>query len=228
MAKASNRNKKQDVTADDAFVEAAQQSIAWVDQHKNTVLASMVGVAIMVSAGFGGSVYLDDRNTEASGMLYEAVEGIRGQEDAGDEVIDRFNALNRRFEGSALSTMGNLYAAGLEVQTEKFDSATQRLRKLLEGVDSHDTLYFLGVEKLANIYADRGKLDDALSTWGRLNSNEVTFYRDRALYQMARLSNMKGDGARAQDYLNELTKLFPDTTIKPEAEILSGLLKAQK
>ena len=160
-------------------------------------------------------------------MLYEAVEDMRAQEDAGDAAIDKFNALNRRFEGSALSTMGNLYAAGLEIQGERVESAIERLKNVLEGIDSRDPLYFLAVERLGNIYADQGNLDEALSTWGRLNSNEITFYRDRALYQMARLARIKGDDARAQSYLDELTKLFPTTAMTAKAEKLSGLLKTK-
>ena len=227
MAQSRKRNKKQDLTESDAFLEAGEQSIAWVDQHKHVVLASMIGVAVLVAAGFGGSVYLDDRHDEASGMLYEAVEDMRAQEDAGDAAIDKFNALNRRFEGSALSTMGNLYAAGLEIQGERVESAIERLKNVLEGIDSRDPLYFLAVERLGNIYADQGNLDEALSTWGRLNSNEITFYRDRALYQMARLARIKGDDARAQSYLDELTKLFPTTAMTAKAEKLSGLLKTK-
>ena len=73
---------------------------------------------------------------------------------------------------------------------------------------------------LARLRYGRGRLDDAVSKYKSLvpEGKAGDFYRDRALYGLARIHLRKGEKAKAAEALKEALTKVPNTALKEEIQ----------
>lgn len=82
---------------------------------------------------------------------------------------------------------------------------------------------FLGV-RLAALYEDAGKADDAVATLEGLVSLKPTYLKDKIHFDLGRLYLSKGDKKTAEDRFNYIKEKFPNSNFNPLANIyLNGL-----
>ena len=78
------QSRKELLKEEDAFIDAANQSIEWVDKNKNLVIVLTIGLATTVALGWGGMEVMAIEKSESSTAL-EAAMAILNAEVALDE-----------------------------------------------------------------------------------------------------------------------------------------------
>ena len=140
----SERLTRKDIKRDE-FVEALESSVSWLERHTKLLIASAVGVVVLIAAGFGIWWWLDVRAANASAALDLALEVYRAPVGAD--------------------------AAGLAGDEPSFsDEAARRQRSkelfeaVADGYGSSDAAAVATVF-LGQIAADEGDLDRARELW---------------------------------------------------------------
>ncbi len=119
-----------------------------------------------------------------------------------------------------------LARAGLLFDLGRFPEAEADYRKYLDGAHDDDTLRFLAREGVGLSLEAQGKLDDALAAYKELEPKGGDFYRDRALWDQARVLVKKGDKKGAEAAYRDLLAKVPRSGLKDEVETQLGLLGA--
>jgi len=111
----------------------------------------------------------------------------------------------------------------------KFDDAVTAYQAAL-AAKLDPRLAFLAHEGLGYAYEGKGDFDQALKAMDQLAGDAAGFqgfYRDRALYQKARLTERKGDRAGAVKLYKEVLDKAPDTTLHDEISDRLAVLEAK-
>ncbi|HXJ20421.1 MAG TPA: tetratricopeptide repeat protein [Polyangia bacterium] len=144
------------------------------------------------------------------------LESVRDQDEAALKELDaRFAAGH-----GALSAEAGLVRARLLLDLGRAPEAASTFQALL-GDKLDARLRFLAREGLGYAYERQGKLAEARSTFTQLADDGARagldgFYKDRALYQQARLSELQSNPAEATRLYHEVLDKFPTTSLRDE------------
>jgi len=130
---------------------------------------------------------------------------------------------------AALKAEALVLKGGALLATERFDDAVGAYQAALDArLDAR--LRFLAHEGQGYAYEGKGDLDRAAAAFGKLEADAGEFggfYRDRALYQKARLAEMKGDRSGAVGIYKQILTKVPDTGLKDEITDRLALIEAK-
>ncbi|MEO0815435.1 MAG: hypothetical protein AAFY60_21430, partial [Myxococcota bacterium] len=127
---------------------------------------------------------------------------------------------------SGTGLLAQFYAADLAEQDGDLDAAVKGFDALLAKLDPSHNMYFLAIERAAYAHERNGDLEGAVKTWARITNGEA-FYRDRAAYQVARLTESQGEAKKAADLYAALEREFPESSMVASAKNRLALLKEQ-
>jgi tetratricopeptide (TPR) repeat protein len=129
--------------------------------------------------------------------------------------------LDSRFAGHGpLAAEAGLVRGRLLLDLDRAPEAVSTFQALL-GDKLDARLRFLAREGLGYAYEREGKLAEARSTFTQLADDGARaglegFYKDRALYQQARLSEVQSNPAEATRLYHEVLDKFPTTSLRDE------------
>ena len=227
--------RKELLKEEDAFIDAANQSIAWVDKNKKAVIAGTLGLSLAIALGWGGLQAKDGQAQENSRELSAALaildadlvsEGIPANPTGTPPTFESDEA---RLEGtlaalqavaasSGAGQLAKFYSADVLVKLGKKDEAKAALRALAGELSQSDSLYFLAVERLAYLLEETGAAEEAIKEFERLSAPGGTFYRDQAQYQIARIHQAQGRTEKARAILTGFKTSFPNSTLISDVE----------
>lgn len=235
---AKKKTRKELLKEEDAFLNAANRSVAWAKQNSTAVIAGVIAVVVLLTAIWGGAEFLRQRDLEASGELERAYALIDAEvipEDSDtpadpsadpptfpsdeakrDAVIAQLQATIDEAGSSGVADMARFYLGDTLQKAEKYDDARAQFERLVRDLSRRDPLFFLAVERAAYLQERAGEPDAALQTLGKLAGSE-SFYGDYASYHQARIYLAKGDEATARKLLETLEKK-EDSLVKDEAK----------
>ena len=93
-----------------------------------------------------------------------------------------------------------------------------------------DRLRFVAHEGRGYAFEAKGELDKALAAFAQLNDDATIFqgfYKDRALYHRARLTEIKGDKVGAVEIYRQILAKVPDSAMKDEITDRLAVLEAK-
>jgi len=225
------QSRKELLKEEDAFIEAANQSIEWVDKHKNLVIVITIGLASAVALGWGGMEVMALEKNDSSSALEEALEVLNAEvaidesEAAPDAEPPVFATDEARLRaarvaldgvvasGSSVAGLARFYAADTIVKLGDQQGALKALTALVDSVDSSSSLYFLAAERLALLQESMGKEDEAIATLEKIRAGKTAFYRDAATYEIARIHTIKGRTDKARELLTLAKQDYPTSTM---------------
>ena len=229
--KTRKQTRKELLKEEDAFIDAANQSIAWVDKNKNLVIALTIGLATVIALGWGGMEVMALEKSESSSEL-EAAMKILNAEVAIDESTAapdaeppvfasdeaRLKAARVALEGvvasgSSVADIARFYAVDTQLKLGDKDAAAAGLGDLIGSLNAGSSLYFLAIERLALLQESMGKSEDAIKTYEKITENRSAFYRDAATYELARIHHAQGRTDKARDLLAAAKREFPTSTL---------------
>jgi tetratricopeptide (TPR) repeat protein len=130
---------------------------------------------------------------------------------------------------AALKAEALVIKGGALLAMDRFDDAIGAYQAALNArLDAR--LRFLAHEGQGYAHEGKGDLDGAAAAFGKLEADAGEFggfYRDRALYQKARLAEMKGDRSGAVGIYKQILTKVPDTDLKDEITDRLALIEAK-
>ena len=225
------QSRKELLKEEDAFIEAANQSIEWVDKHKNLVIFITIGLASVVALGWGGMEVMAIDKAQSSTAFDQALVVLNAEvaidedtaaPDAEPPVFATDEARLRAArvaldgvvtEGSPVADLAQFYAVDTLLKLDDKEAALTTLAKLVNSISQTNSLYFLAVERLALLQESMGKTEEAIATYEKIRSQQNGFYRDAATFEVARIHHAAGRTDKARELLILAKAEFPTSTM---------------
>jgi tetratricopeptide (TPR) repeat protein len=225
----------------DEMVTAGQRLAVWAG--RNASLLVYAGGALLfialVAAGF--ILVRGNRVTLANLALAEAVNQLQPAATGNDAapagtgiiVLDRnlqalasLREVERRFSSMPQGKVAVIYAANLLFSMGSYRQSAA----VLEGLSTRDprfALRFGGSYLLAKSYEATGDYDRALAVYSQVRDRSTGEMRGRIMVDMARCSQLAGDGSRAVEFYRKVKDEFPaDSPLGQRADKMLVLLGA--
>lgn len=225
----------------DQFVSFWTHAGSWLAAHRTKVLAGTAGVlgavvlgfvaqavttrqAAQVSAAFArvervATAELLPATGEAKDPKYEdGLPHFKTEKERLEAAVKEADAFLAAHGGSRLRPEALLLKARFLVALDRGADAAPLYRELADGaVDQR--LRFLAQEGLGYAQESAGQLDQAIAAFSALADDAQRaggFYRDRALFQKARLLQKKGDAKEAEKVFRDILEKAPTSALREE------------
>lgn len=139
---------------------------------------------------------------------------------------ERLEAALKELDGFLSAQPGNplreealLQRGSLLLSLERADEALAVYNQLVDSGKLDNRLRFLAHEGQGYAHERKGDLDRALASFGKLGDDAAGmpgFYKDRALYQKARLTELRGNRNDAAKLYQEVLDKNPNTSLRDE------------
>ncbi len=161
---------------------------AWWDRFGNTIMTAIIIVMLGILAWYGWNWYKSSQAKQALGY-YEIVQTSAQSSSAdSDARLNQASAeLKKSYDDTAYAARGALLAGDYYLRARNYDKATEELKWLADRGSDFPELLPVAKLRLATVYADQKKFDEALA---QLNNPPEPF---KALYD-----DRKGDILVAQ------------------------------
>jgi len=242
------RKQKTAAPNQDEFLGFWDKVFHKVEPYLNTIGISLLTAAVIIGVVWGVTGFLESRAqsaTEALGHVvrtYEAelvttdeppktdeenpVPRFKTADERAQNVLKQLDELDSKHGGSAASKEGRLFRAGELFDLGRIDEAAQSYEKFL-GESKGSPMTTVAREGLGLCKEQQGKLDEALAEYQKLEPKTGDFFRDRALWDEARVLTKKGDKKAAAEKLKELVAKVPTSPLKDEAQSQIAQLEGQ-
>jgi hypothetical protein len=223
----------------DQFVSFWTRVAHYIGTHRVAVLGGAGGLVVLGFAIWGISGLMTRKAAENS-LAFARIDRIANAEllpekgeppKKADDGLPHFKTEDARLEASLKEADAFLAAHGSSklkdealllkakylMALNKPAEALAIYKDQLNGVD--ERFRFLAKEGLAYAQEASGQIEDAIATLTMLadaSQNAGGFYRDRALFNKARLLEKKGSGKDAEKLLREILEKTPTTALREE------------
>jgi predicted negative regulator of RcsB-dependent stress response len=218
--------------------------------HKAAPYANAIGItaataAVLIAVVWGVSSYFERKSqgaTETFGhavKIYEAdlltddnpvkseeenpIPRFKTDKERATATLAELDSFDKKYGRSATAREARLFRAGVLFDQGRFDEAGKLYQQIIDEKGAAP-LTLLAKEGLGLVDEQQGKLDDALKVYRELQPKTGDFFRDRALWDEARVLQKKGDKGQAAARLKELTEKMPTSPLKDEAQNLLAQL----
>ncbi len=238
--KTTKQSRKELLKSDDAFIQAANTGAEWITENRTLVVGAVVAIVLavtvsIVAQSFSSSAAADRADALAAAIaVYDAELVPEADADPDADPPTFANEEARReaaraafeplVEEPGVGLLAQFYVADLAEAAGESQTALERFDALLAQLSPSHDFYFLAIERAAYAHERAGDLDGAMEIWGRLTAGN-TFYRDRAAFQRARLTEAKGEQKKAAELYASLENEFPDSAVVDEARKRLTLLE---
>ncbi len=237
----SNRNKGVLPTAPpDQFVGFWQRMYERIAPYVTSGLLVLIGIVVLIVGGWGVAVWREGRRERATEQLGRAIriaeaellpaaEKDKDKDADEDSDIPRFKTakernaavlqavdeLDKSFGGTPAAQRALILRAGALYDEGKYTEAEALYRQFLAGKPSEQALVALAQEDIGLCAEARGELDAALVAF---QAQQIgNFYRERSLWNQARIYTKKNDKKKAIEiYKDLLSKAAPQSALRDD------------
>jgi hypothetical protein len=208
------RNKNAGMKPQDEFVGFWDNLFAKAAPYANAIGIMAATAVVIIAAVWGVTTYLEHKSqaaTESFGRavkIYEAdlitvdnpektdeenaTPRFKTEKERADATLVELDTFDKKYGHSATAREADLFRAGVLFDQARFDEAGKLYDKVLDGKGA-TPMTLLAREGLGLVDEQQGKLDDALQQYQKLEPKTGDFFRDRALWDQARVLQKKGD-----------------------------------
>jgi len=222
--------------ASDVYVARKRAIIIGATALATVVIGSIVFSEVAERSAIRGSQALD----RVQKILVAELVPAGGT--AKDDSVPHFTTERQRLEGalkeldgflaaeprSALRPEANLQRGELLLALDRADEAIAAYQPLLADSKLDGKLHFLAREGLGYAFERKGELDKAAGAFAQLGEDAAGlpgFYKDRALYQKARIAEVRGNRDEAAKLYQEVLDKDPTTSLRDEITNRLALLE---
>ncbi len=245
----SKYTRKQRTAPEDEFVSFWDKVFKQIEPYARAIAITAVTAAVLVAAVWGATTFSEHKQqlaTEDFGRavrIYEAdllttdeppkqteeenpIPRFKTEKERADATLKALDEFDGKHSSSGAAHEAKLFRAGIYFDQGRLDDAAAAYAKFLE--DAHPSpLQAVAREGLGLCKEQQGKLDDALAEYKQLEPKTGDYYRDRALWDEARVLTKKGDKKGAAEKLKELIAKTPTSPLKDEAQNQIAQLEGQ-
>jgi tetratricopeptide (TPR) repeat protein len=197
-------------------------AVTWFLERKSQGATEAFGRAVKI---YEAELITDDKAPPASDDE-NPVPRFKTDKERAQATLAQLDELDKKYGRAATAREAELFRAGVLFDQGRFDDARAAYGKIVDEKLA-TPLGLLAREGLGLVDEQQGKLDEALTEYQKLEPKTGDFYRDRALWDEARVLQKKGDKKGAALKLKELTERMPQSPLKDEAQNLQASLEAQ-
>jgi tetratricopeptide (TPR) repeat protein len=243
----SKYTRKQRKEPEDQFISFWQRLFNKVEPYARAIAISLGTALVLVIAVWGISQYLEHRAeqaTEAFGRavdIYEAelytgdtppkpepednpIPRFKTAKERADATLAELEGFDKRYGSSSMAHDAVLFRAGVLYDQSRFDDAIAAYQKYL-GDKSPPAYTAIAREGLGLSYEATGKLDQALQEYQKLEPKQGEFYRDRALWDQARIYKKKGDKQKAVSLYKDILSKTPTSPLRQDVDSQLAMLE---
>lgn len=236
----SKYNRKQKKTSDE-FVGFWQKVYQAAAPYARAILIVLGTTLAIVFAVWGLSTYFEHRSeaaAEAFGhavKLYDAelltgnlpapktdeenpIPRYKTEKERADAVLAELDALEKKWGSTDVAKNALIFRAGIQYDLGKFDEAGKLYKQASERASKDPHMAAVANEGLGLSAEAQNKLDDALAAYKAMEPKTGDFYRDRALYDQARVLVKKGDKKGAGNLYKEVLAKMPTSQLRDEIQ----------
>ncbi len=192
-------------------------------EHKAQAAAEQFGKAVKI---YDADLLSDDAAPPKSDDENQ-VQRFKSEPERADATFAALDELEKKWSGSDVARDSLVFRAGVLYDLGRFDDAAARYRKFLDELKGKDAaLSQLAKEGVGLCLEAQNKLDEALTAYQSLEPKQGDFYRDRALYDQARVFQKKGDKQKAAALYNQVLTKMPQSSLRDEIQSQLAVLEA--
>ena len=236
----SKYTRKQRQAPQDEFVGFWDKLFKKAEPYARAIGITALTAGILIALVWGVMSWMEKKTqaaTEAFGhavRVYEAelqtdattppaadeenpVPRFKTEKERADATLKELDEFDKKYGRSPTADEATLFRAGVYFDQGRLDDAAGAYDKFIK--TAHPSpLMSTAKEGLGLVREQQNKLDEALALYQELEPKTGDFYRDRALWNQARVWQKKGDKKKAAERLNELIKKVPGSPLKDEAQ----------
>ncbi len=235
----SKYTRKQRQAPQDEFVGFWDRVFKAVEPYARAIGITAATAGVLIAIVWGVTTWMEKKQqaaTEAFGRavhIYEAelatgdttppgdeenpVPRFKTAEERADATLKELDEFDKKYGRSATADEATLFRASVYYDLGRIDDAATQYDKFIKRAHP-SPLVPTAKEGLGLCKERQGKLDEALALYKELEPKTGDFYRDRALWDEARILAKKGDKKQAAERLKELVAKMPSSPLKDEAQ----------
>lgn len=223
------QEEREQLLADDAFLEHGSEGVAWFEKHGKKVLIGAGVVLVLVFLGQTMMSSAERSKAERTSALNGAVQAYSEATDlrttltstaAADDrlqpAVDKLKKVRADYPGSAAAQIAAAYEGDLLRRLGKNKEAIEAFKAYKPQTQGTDPLMFMVLEGQGYAAEAAGDREAAMAAYKRLEGQG--FYKDFALKHQARLLEAQGDKAGAAKLYTEIIGMEPASPLKQFAE----------
>jgi predicted negative regulator of RcsB-dependent stress response len=232
----------------DQFVGFWQRLYERVAPYVTGGLLVLIGVVVLIIGAWAGSVWLEGRKEHATEQLGRSIRIAEAEllpavdpaadkdkdkdaepeidseipryktaQERNDAVLQAVGELDKKFGSTPAAVRANLLRAGVLYDQGKFPDAEAAYRKFLDAKPKEPALVALAHEGIGLCAESRGDLEAALTAFAAQQVGN--FYRERSLWNQARIYTKKNDKKKATELYKELlSKGSPQSALRDDVQ----------
>jgi predicted negative regulator of RcsB-dependent stress response len=237
----SKYTRKQRQKPQDEFVGFWDRLFRAAEPYARAIGITAVTAGVLIAVVWGVTSWMEKKAqaaTEAFGRavrIYEAelltatpeepnktedenaVPRFKTEKERAEATLKELDEFDKKYGRSATADEATLFRAGVYFDLQRVDDAATAYEQFLK--KSHPSpLQTTAKEGLGLCKEQQGKLDEALAQYQALEPKTGDFFRDRALWDQARVWIKKGDKKKAAERLKELVAKMPTSPLKDDAQ----------
>jgi tetratricopeptide (TPR) repeat protein len=235
----SKYTRKQRQAPQDEFVGFWDKVFTKLEPYARAIGITTVTAGVLIAVVWGVMSWMERKSQSATEAFGHAVRVYEAELQTGDEpaktdeenAVPRFKTEKERAEAtlkeldefdkkyprSSTAEEATLFRGGVYYDLGRVDDAAVAYEKFIKRAHP-SPLLLAAKEGLGLCREQQGKLDEALAAYQELEPKTGDFYRDRALWDEARVWQKKGDKKKAAERLKELVAKVPASPLKDEAQ----------
>jgi predicted negative regulator of RcsB-dependent stress response len=235
----SKYTRKQKGAAQDDFVGFWENLAKKAEPYARAIVTTLLTAVVLIAVVWAISSWMEKKSQAATAAygravrIYEAdlitgdepnktdeqdpVPRFKTEKERADATLQQLAKFDKKYKKSSTAREAKLFRAGVYYDLGRWDDAASEYEKFLD--DTHPSpLVPVGREGLGLVREQQGKLDDALGQYQKIEPKVGDYYRDRALWDQARVWQKKGDKKKAAELLKQLVQKVPGSPLKDEAQ----------
>jgi tetratricopeptide (TPR) repeat protein len=245
----SKYNRKQRIKPEDEFVSFWHKAFNVLSPYARAIGVTLGSAVLVWFLVYGIGAYFERRTenaAEAFGRavkIYDAdlitddnaaqpkpdeenpVPRFKTAKERADATLAELASVDSKYGSTDVAKDVALFQAGVFYDLGRFDDAEAAYRRFLKHAGKQAPPSPLAQEGIGLALEARGKLDDALGAYKALEPAKGDYFRDRALYDQARVLGKKGDKKKAVELYQQVLTKMPTTPLRDEIQTQLTLLE---
>jgi tetratricopeptide (TPR) repeat protein len=224
MSKSAHELTRKEMKGPDKFQVAASEAASWMASRQKQIVGAVVVALAVVAIVLGVQSWREGSKGKAGADLYRAIDAASGEvtaiplpnmdrpiyktpEEKEKAVLAEAEKVRQRHGGTRAAVTAALIEGDAQLQLKDWDKAIAAYQRYLDSAPQDDSLRFAALDGLARAQEGKGDAAAAAATWEKAAG--VTFFKDRAALERARVLAKAGKTDDAKKALESVAKDSP-------------------
>jgi predicted negative regulator of RcsB-dependent stress response len=235
----SKYTRKQKGAPQDEFVGFWEKLAKKAEPYAMAIGITAATAAVLIAVVWGVMSWMEKKSQAATELygravrIYEAdlvsgdeppkpdevnpVPRFKTEKERAEAALQTLDELDKKYGHAAITDEATLFRASIYFDQGRTDDAASAYEKFLKGAHA-SPLVATAKEGLGIVREGQGKLDEALSLYQQIEPKVGDYYRDRALWDQARVWQKKGDKKKAVEIYKQLIADVPGSPLREDVQ----------